>query len=270
MSDNGFHAHSCMIAHPRTVASTRVETRATVFRPLRTVVMDEIAIQRSVSIKFSDSKPWVINEIQTLDGIDFVELNKRDNGFARFVTSGGGDITKMPFFDELRQLRTKACCDAIEPPQEQLFGDEGKEPDTKKFKRMANKMPTFVELQLPGFTRQDGREVQPLATKVKSSLVWKDHLAVELTVESLLYIKHAMLKSLESERDDSCKHSYWRKDRKCWIAMKKLDNGKVIRKHFKPVAKHMIKEWLASAAAEGSELAGDEDGEGTSAGVMGV
>ncbi len=237
--------------------------------PLPTAAMGEIVIQRSVSIKFGDSKPWVINDIEAIDGIDFVELNKRDHGLARFVTSGGVGSGKMQFLDELRQLRTSACCDAIQPPTEQLFaGGGGEERDMKKLKRMANKMPPFVELQLPGFTGQDGRQVPPFALKVRSSLVWKEHVAVELSVESLHYIKHALLKSQQTdlEEHEGGKHRYWRKDRKCWIATKKLHNGTVIRKSFKADSKHMIEEWLSSAAAESSRYACEEEGEETCAG----
>ncbi len=246
------------------------------YRAFRPLAMSDVSIQRCVSISWGKSqKPWVLRDLECIDGVEFVVLSKRDYGFVRFVTSDGGDATQMRFLDRLRELRTKATFEAI-APNPSLF-DESVEPSRQERKRaktvgMQQGIPPIVSLTLPAFTMEDGMEVGPCTVRVKASLDASFNVAVELDAKVLQHIKLAMRHSIVQARQDSVGESgkavYWRNDKKCYIAIRTTGNQKVTRtvrpespsEEAMVAARDKAKQWASSSAAAG-DISGEAEEE---------
>ena len=66
------------------------------------------SIKRCIQIHGGSLKsghPWIISDMQTVDGVDFVRIHKLDNGLHRFVTGDyRGSLRDSPFLDDLKIL----------------------------------------------------------------------------------------------------------------------------------------------------------------------
>ena len=60
-----------------------------------------------ISVTGQNSKPWTITSFEVIGGQNFIEVNKRDHGFTRFIggTSKKTLVRDCTFLDELRRLR---------------------------------------------------------------------------------------------------------------------------------------------------------------------
>lgn len=250
-----------------------------------------VVVQRRICISGGGLKlgwPWVVNDTNTVNGIEFVQLSKRDSGFSRFVSGTPTGARAMTWLDTLRAQRTRASL-AAATTGESLFGDA---PPTKAAKkkqrqnasavRSKGELPATVVLKMPGFTGVDGNEVGAMDLQVLSDLDLHACASVELKPENLVYVREAMRHSaqepgrLRAPSDDTGVR--WRADRRVWLA-KRTDpeSGKSVTKSFKPevaddeaskeAAGDLAKAWAASGAEADGE--GGEDGEAAEAAEAG-
>ena len=200
-----------------------------------------IKIKRCITVECDDIRmPWVVESVELVDGIEFAKLSKRDYGFCKFV--GGIGCRKIMhswlFLHELQKLRTaatlKICIDSLHGNA--LFDNAPVGPAVKKrAKRDATAPPAWVDIDVPE-VESSGIVAGATTLKVRASCDVRDAPWVELCPAALHYIKVAMLASAVGDSPDVL-HGIdgvrWRKDRKCWLAVRPCDGNK-LTKSFKP------------------------------------
>ena len=207
---------------------------------------DGVHIERCIMVHGGgccQKRPWVITNCELIDGKDFVILTKRDTGFSRFVSGTSYGIRDMTYLNDIRALRTEATL-AIGQRGDSLFDDGAPTAAArKKQRRQASdlkdrgELPGSVAIQLPAVSAPNGDSAEALELRVKSSLDIGANIAVELTKESMWYIRCAMLASLQpdaNKRDKvGCSNVRWRKDRNAFVAKRIDAAGKKEYKTFK-------------------------------------
>ncbi len=68
-------------------------------------VMVSITTITTYSASFEDMKPWVVKEVQQVDGKTFVQLSKDQPGFCRLITNQTKGLRDYVWLDNLKQLR---------------------------------------------------------------------------------------------------------------------------------------------------------------------
>ena len=228
------------------------------------------------------SWPWVVQNLETANGIEFIQLSKRDTGFHRFVSGKVAGARDMDFLDHLRSLRQLATLQACREPGPVALFDAEAPPSKaahKKAKREATQsrergdMPSVVTLELPGFTDVDGQQVLAISARVKSGIDTTANVWLEFTTAALDYLRRAMVASDSSGRKQRTKQEpgvSWRQSRKRFIAVRVSSSGSKSQKTFAPdnsdtegmeQAKELARAWTqegdsadeadAASAAEG-------------------
>ena len=198
----------------------------------------DITLKRVVSVECPGQKsPWIIDTMESLDGIEFVALKLRCTGFCRFIAGAFKDFKwkDQSFLQELAALRTHATIDAMEQKELSPFGEVEPTPAAKKkarknarSKAAAGDMPSYVDIKCKQIDLADGSHVGPLTFKIKASLNVREAPSVELDPHVLHYVKHALLASEGSSEKESpanvimqrTQHVHWREARGCWTAQK--------------------------------------------------
>ena len=202
----------------------------------------EIQIKRCICIHFPvETAPWIIVDTEMIDGHTFIELKRRDSGFCRFIAGKAWrKVPTMSFLNDLQRRRTSetilSCLEAS------LFDDALPTKAAKKRARYDasrkadnGELKPWIALSLPELVGSDGTVVQPCVIKVKPSLKTGEALVVDLSIDTLTYIRKAMLLSQKPDADIYAKKdgARWRTDRNYW-AVSREENGTVVPKTFKP------------------------------------
>ena len=212
-----------------------------------------VVIKRVVTIECGDNcrSPWLIDNLENIEGREFLKLAHKDIGFCRFVAGNKfRKIGNMQFLHDLQRRRSQATMDAcatVPAIAQSLFDDVTPTVAAKKKARKDAKsraalgaLPSTVVLEMPSITTIDDHPVPATTLRVKSSIDVRDAVMVELDPHMIYYIKHAMLSSFT---DDGVKYDRgpadgvrWRSDRTCWLARRQneADPERVITKSFKP------------------------------------
>ena len=205
------------------------------------------------------SSPWNVC-LESVGGVEFVELSKRDYGFSRFVTGTNRDLQKLPLFNTLKYLRTAACQKVAFPADEDNALFEATAQPKKKQRKgdiVKDDMPPWVNVKLPGFCTDEGEEIPELSVKFVFTLDAAAAPKVEFTQRTLAFIRLALLASKEDDHDSSptqnAKGLYWKAFRGtcgAWVAVRKEDSGKQKCKQFKVSDSSMPAKRTAKADAE--------------------
>ena len=238
-------------------------------------------IKRCIQIhggKLKSSVPWTVNDIHTVDGVDFVHLSKKDNGLNRFVTGKqGGALRDSNFLDILKKHRNIAMLTCKQ--EINAFGVvAAPTPYRSRQMRASNRegeQPEVLELDLPEVVCE-GETAAAITMKVKapSSDIKADGICVELTVQNLNYIRVAMKASIgmktgarHTPTRPSSSGCQWVKRRKGntagYLATRKGADGKLVSKFFNSKdddAKTSAEKWRAGEDVyiQNDEEAADE------------
>jgi hypothetical protein len=208
------------------------------------------SIKRCIQIgggSLKPSCPWIINDIQTVDGVDFVRIHKGDSGFHRFVNGGyKGSLSDTPFLDDLKKKRNIATVTASEEPN--IFGNNTKPSDRKRRQLLAAQrdaaQPEVLTIELPP-VKCDVGEAAAISMKMRAPTCYAsdkgaEGVDVELTIANLHYIRIALLAGIgtktgarskpDEPSDSACK---WIKRRNVegYLASR-MDDGKKKTKFF--------------------------------------
>lgn len=221
-----------------------------------------VRISRCLSVDGGASQqPWVIADVETVDGTEFVQLSVGDSGFNRFVTgTSKGLHRKSGFLSKLRELRTKAtikaCCKC---EGEDLFGATAaalkKQRTQSKEVSKRGDTPPVVKVRVPQ-VEHDGIVIAAFDMQMKSSLDISCSVRVHAIADNLEYVRLGILSEDTSDRAVKQKtdeeHIRWRHDRSCFLATKNVE-GTCVTKTFRPTgddeaskatALSKAKEWL--------------------------
>ena len=217
--------------------------------------MTAVTIERRVCVKgggCSDRAPWIIQNIEEVNGCEFICLKYQDTGFCRFV-SGQYTIKDTSFLERLKMLRTQASFRSVGQEQESaLFQDAaasaGPNRKQKQQARAAQErgtMPPIVQITLPAFTGAGGNEVPGITIQALSNLDSAALLKIEVKAEVLAYVREALLAHAEGEEEPNeeeeqdepaekvaCKEVRWRGDKSVWLSTR-VSGGKKTTKSFR-------------------------------------
>ena len=198
--------------------------------------MADISIRREIVISWDGcTKPWYIQRVQVVQGHEFLQLQKRDTGFARFVTGDCKGMRHTRFLDTLRRKRTEAsllCCS-----EASLFDSIPTKAARVQQKRKCveaktrGEMPETCMIDLPGFYMEGVGEVSEITMRVLTSVDMNTAVSVEMTSDNLAYIRNAMRADAEdvvhrSRASSFCKGVRWDGTRKAFMAKRKPDGDR--------------------------------------------
>eukprot|EP00971_Amphidinium_carterae_P071859 1421240-Amphidinium_carterae.1 len=149
------------------------------------------------------SLPWVISSLETIDGIEYVDLSRRDTGLHRFITHGT-DLTCINWpFEQLKSLRNRQLSgtEQAEAAGGSIFKKELSQHSKRKLRckeKSKHEQFAYLLLDLPAVAYQ-GEEAGPISFKVKRVQDLKMNCAIEVSVLSLTYLRLASLAHAESE-----------------------------------------------------------------------
>jgi hypothetical protein len=209
--------------------------------------MTPVCIKRVVSIECGDMvAPWLIDDLERIDGRESLKLAHGDTGFCRFIA--GKDwrkIKEMSFLRELQLRRVQLTVEACQSSKDAHSLFEDATPTKAANKRARNDakaraslgaLPLTISVPMPGFAYDGEIEIPDTSLTVKSSIDVKHAIMMELDAPMLQYVKHAMRKSQDSDQDKAQRNDgiRWRNDRGCWMARRRTGDGKFITKAFRP------------------------------------
>lgn len=212
------------------------------------------------------SQPWIVTDLQTIDGTEYIQLQMRDYGLVRFVFGERAATTKSEFLNQFRVWRTTATVAALqhaEQPAEQLF-ELGVEHGWREKKRQRQNLkdaesrgdvPATVLVNLPK-VEHNGTTFDEQQVRVKASLDVSASVWVELKTEVLDHVRASMLTSVV-QKADSSKFVTWRSSEACYVAKKK-EGDKFVYKRFRPSDADVESNAAAKVAAEAWVQAGVE------------
>ena len=199
-----------------------------------------VSIKRCFIVEIPGQSNWVVDTVETIDGIEYVQLKIKNSGFGKFVS---GSIKKLRdqmclrFLSELQKLRLKATIEAcVDTTKCALFDDDEQATPVQKKQRKAAKVkaslgsiPSVVTVTCPAIRLSDGKPVGPQQVELKSSLDLREVPVVELNAHVLFYIKMAVSSTDAVHTYAPGDNVHWRADRDAWRAAR---DGKT--KLFKP------------------------------------
>lgn len=134
----------------------------------------------------------------TIDGREFIQLQKKDSGFCRFVSGNVKGARNIVFLDQLRLMRTRATVDHVAPAATLFQSGLGRRAlqRQRETARVAYEgdAPKVVQVKLPAVAHLGERTIN-----VKASIDPKESVAVELAPDVLLHIFHCMNKSEDAD-----------------------------------------------------------------------
>ena len=206
--------------------------------------MQHIVFKKMVHIQVAGVKDWIVTP-ETVDGIDFIEIQMKDSGFSRYVTGTTTGIRGMQFLNELRVMRTTASTAGCSPTTEAIASISSKyHQNMQKRRNIAEHgMPIVIDVHLPAVTH--GALHLPAHTmKLKASIDQGAPIAVELNEGNMQYLKLAMLAGVAklpttkpSEPTKSASNVHWRAERNAKVVCRSCSStGKTMYKTFKVAA----------------------------------
>lgn len=213
-------------------------------------------------------KPWLVTNLQTVDGIEMIKLESKCSGFRRFVAGSSKRFGNMTFMDKLRAMRTKATFDACNEGIFDVPLADHRARKAQKDKYVEAGIPQVVEIKLPS---AEGFEA--CFVKVVASLDVRTGITVELKDKVLDHIAALMRESRSDDNEHKMKVGRgvrWCSTRKAFLATRHGDRKRM--RTFRPdddeededIARQDAKDRaLAWAAKEEDTPDGDEDGEET-------
>ena len=183
-----------------------------------------ISIVRHVCIHGGgcDDKPWLITDIMTVDGVEFINIGAKIYGFKKFVFGSTSRGSTWDVLKDMQAMRLQACVDALVPRN--LFENRSvKKRQRKEALNQREQMPGFVTIELPPI---DDEPAMPI--KVMSSLDLHKSLAVELSVPALTRVRDLLLSEQAEQTAQAAFKSTtlrWRSDRLAWVACKMEPDG---------------------------------------------
>jgi hypothetical protein len=199
-----------------------------------------VTIRKTTSIMSDELKvPWVVQDLEIIEGVEFISLVKDDTGFSRFVSGSTRGIFNMTFMNQMKKLRTTALTGVRDGAFEDCAPTRWQN-ELLKQRCKDHGLPDFVEITIPE-CEHDGHRVPARRMKVKSSVDDAAALCVELTADNLACIRAGMLASMkEAKQEDSpgkvinTKAVRWRGERNAFLAARSCSSeGKLEYKTFK-------------------------------------
>ena len=171
--------------------------------------------------------PWVVENVQIVDGVEMLPLVKGSVGFGKFVSGDRHGLARMDFLDRMRQMRLKATIEACNDGLFEVPTNDVKAFRAQKKKWQMDGVPGLVEVKLPAIDGYPSRYV-----KVQSSLDIRTLLWVELNADVLDHI--AVCMRMSCNEDHQCRVKVgpgvrWSKSRKCYMARRANKRMKIFR-----------------------------------------
>lgn len=159
-----------------------------------------ITLEQCYVVRGDGTRPWIIKNWETVDGLEFLELKRSDRHFAAFVVGDGiGGIRDHAYLDELRKLRNDAQVNVLcnVNNQLQLFEPGAKstyklKKERAKAKQLGHDPPAVVSLNLPAVS-WEGQTYDAIVMKVKGCKDYRGCISIELNATNLGYVRAAML-----------------------------------------------------------------------------
>ena len=211
--------------------------------------MAEVSLERRICVHVHEGEgnktyPWALNKVDTVDGIEFIKLQKADRGFLRFLGSERyKSIENLIVLDQIRHLRSQATMKSVvDAEANALFGDTKRQTLLKRAEAHKaaerGELPSMVTIALPEFRDSEGNVWPSLECKVIACLDPRQPVSVELRSVVLQHLRE-LVRNYHKEEDASGPASSancrWMRDRKAFIA-KRMENGKMVCKTFRPEA----------------------------------
>jgi len=202
--------------------------------------MQPIVFKKMVHIQGAGVKDWIVQP-ETVDGVDFVEVQMKESGFSRFVTGTTRGISGMQFMTELKTMRNTASVTGCSPGTDPIDSKMNKYQQNQMKRRniAEHGMPTVVELHMPAIIHGE-LHVPARIMKLKASSDEGASITVELNEGNMQYIKIAMLAGVTkhtnkpTEPTELTCNVWWRAERNAFVACRSCSStGKQVYKTFK-------------------------------------
>jgi len=247
-----------------------------------------VEVERVIKVTggaLAPGKQWLITSTEMIDGVDFVALEKKSSGFARFVVGNiNPGLRDFTFLAYLRDLRNNAMKEeASKQPTATtcavatLFAGTPT-PCTKKRRNSLNVSDVgaskYLTLSLPAVRHLD-EVAEAIDIRIKRPASLLEHPTVEVDRQVLAYIRIATLAHGRAgtpqtrqrpEPDQRVgKGIKWSIQRKAWIASK-LVNDSMVYKTFRATetstsddALYDARRWVEGKSAVAGEPAEEAD-----------
>ena len=216
--------------------------------------------------------PWCVKDYETIAGVHFVPLCKKDTGFCRFVIGEKKEMRHCTWLEELKLKTVRASLVDLTPePGPWLFQTAQPKTPWQRRKELQKVIdaddPAFVTVALPAVSFK-GQTAPAMSFKVKRCLDCKMTVSVELKAEVLTYIRIAMLGSFERDarkrqraEHEGIQHKFrWCNSRRGFIAQRQSAPSERKLKIFKPNEETSLNDAKdkANSWADGDNESGDE------------
>ena len=159
---------------------------------------DDIQIERQVVIT-GGKKPWVVDRLEVVGGVEFIQLAQADRNFIMFVA---GKIKNVQFnwagLNAIRRLRQEKSVEAV-APSDSVFDNEHTRKRAKVMARLKkDELPSFMIMTLPAVEDKPALDI-----KVLPALDLSTVLCVELKANVLSHIRALCLAGNASEEKNT-------------------------------------------------------------------
>ena len=195
-----------------------------------------VQISRCVHVQAADSKhSWIVNDIQSISGIEFVHIDIQNPDFCKFVRGKAHGCKNTMYLKTLKLLRSQKTMElalsdgstalfASQNANQQSYSQRKRQLQSASAATARGDAPEFVDIVMPGFCDSDGAPVESITAKVVADLDNRAKLLVELNPAVLAHVRAAIAVSTLDHVDDATDPKVlgvrWLADRKCWQAVR--------------------------------------------------
>ena len=172
-------------------------------------------------------RPWVLRNLEMVEGRQFWLMNKSESGFSRLITgvTQNNPLKDYVFFDELRTMRNNAMLNAPQAPNTKYM--RNKLFRTTQMRCMTSET-RILEVHVPKI-EHEGEEAPATVLRFKRTDNLAERVSIEIDPGSLNYIRLATLQRGKRPASRSRPHKSetpdprvkWWARRKVWMATRK-------------------------------------------------
>ena len=196
--------------------------------------------------KCIESPPWIIRNVETVDGIEFVSLKTRDTGLCRFLY-GGTSCSQLPSFLNTLRIARNAVISGAE--ESMVFDKPSSEWQVRKKMRsiQGEVRGPIVDVPLPSFGN-DEKMYPPIVIKMKYTDKWQESVSIEVSAVALEYVSaraQHMLSDCDANPQKRFSHIgtdheailnkvYWHTTKNAWVATNQDPDAVQKHRTFRP------------------------------------
>ena len=178
-------------------------------------------IERVVQVTGGSSKrdPWTVKNISIIDGTEFVDLQKTDTGFNRFISGTWKGLPTSSFMSTLRKKRNFALMGHAE--SHDMLGNKMPEPSRYEQVKMRTTRTenSYVDIDMPAVD-YDSEHAPATTLRIAASKAFNSGVKIELKPENLHYVRLAMLASCDDSPGKRHKPQIYAPKGTRWVARK--------------------------------------------------